>query len=90
MNIKLFKTFFFLTVFCLYHVNIFAQKANESMVYSLKKINESIKVDGFPDDKGWKEIQPTSRFYAVLPMDTGFAKVYTEVKMCFDDKNLFS
>ena len=51
MNIKLFKTFFFLTVFCLYHVNIFAQKANESMVYSLKKINESIKVDGFPDDK---------------------------------------
>jgi hypothetical protein len=59
------------------------------MVYSLKKISELIKVDGFPDDKGWQEIQPTSRFYAVLPMDTGFAKVYTEVKMCFDDKNLY-
>ena len=89
MNYKQIKTSFFLAVFCLSYFNIIAQKANESMVYSLKKITELIKVDGFPDDKGWKEIQPTSRFYAVLPMDTGFAKVYTEVKMCFDDKNLY-
>ena len=89
MNYKQIKTSFFLAVFCLSYFNIIAQKANESMVYSLKKITELIKVDGFPDDEGWKEIQPTSRFYAVLPMDTGFAKVYTEVKMCFDDKNLY-
>ena len=88
MNIKQIRITFYTIVFCLLYFYTFAQKANESMVYSLKKITEPIKVDGFPDDKGWKEIQPTSRFYAVLPMDTGFAKVYTEVKMCFDDKIL--
>jgi hypothetical protein len=89
MNIKQIRITFSTIVFCLLYFNAFSQKANESMVYSLKKISELIKVDGFPDDKGWQEIQPTSRFYAVLPMDTGFAKVYTEVKMCFDDKNLY-
>jgi len=52
MNIKTIKTSFFLAFFCLSYVNIVAQKANESMVYSLKKISENIKVDGFPDDNG--------------------------------------
>lgn len=70
-------------------VSGWGQKVNENLVYPLKKINASIMIDGFNDDDGWKDIPSTSRFYAVLPMDTGYAKVLTEVKMCFDDKNLY-
>lgn len=80
---------FIFFLLCSFSINSIGQKVNEKLVYSLKKINEPIKIDGFTDDSGWKDILTTTRFYAVSPMDTGYAKVLTEVKMCFDDKNLY-
>ncbi|MEO6638833.1 MAG: DUF5916 domain-containing protein, partial [Ginsengibacter sp.] len=48
-----------------------------------------INIDGAMDDAAWKEAEPASKFYMVLPMDTSFANVSTEVKMCYDDNNLY-
>jgi len=87
-NYKL-RYFFILLTLCSFSKDGIGQKVNEKLVYTLKKIIDPIKIDGFTEDKGWKDIVPTTRFYAVLPMDTGYAKVLTEVKMCFDDKNLY-
>ncbi|MEY3322730.1 MAG: hypothetical protein RLZZ417_2313, partial [Bacteroidota bacterium] len=83
------KYIFILLLIGSFSIKSIGQKVNEKLVYTLKKINGPIKIDGFSEDLGWKDILTTTRFYAVLPMDTGYAKVLTEVKMCFDDKNLY-
>ena len=41
------------------------------------------------DDVAWQTADVTSEFYMVLPMDTSLAKVKTEVRMCYDDHNLY-
>lgn len=41
------------------------------------------------DESAWKQAESTSEFFMVLPMDTSLAKVRTEVKMTYDDKNLY-
>jgi hypothetical protein len=73
----------------IFATNGISQKVNETLVYTLKKVSKPIRINGDADDPGWKDIPFTNRFFAVLPMDTGYAKVLTEVKMCFDDKNLY-
>ncbi|MEP7230906.1 MAG: DUF5916 domain-containing protein [Ginsengibacter sp.] len=41
------------------------------------------------NDAAWEQAEPTSTFFMVLPMDTSLATVKTEVRMCYDDKNLY-
>ena len=49
----------------------------------------AIVVDGATDDEAWKETDLAKDFFAVLPMDTSFAKVKTEVRMTYDDEHLY-
>ena len=37
----------------------------------------------------WQEAEPANNFFMVLPMDTSKAKVPTEVRMTYDDKNIY-
>ncbi|MCP9767187.1 hydrolase [Lacihabitans sp. LS3-19] len=67
----------------------FGQKKNNDFNYSIKKIDSKIKIDGKSDDKAWEDCQVATDFYMVLPMDTSMAKVKTDVKFCYDDKNLY-
>ena len=41
------------------------------------------------DETAWELTEPTSDFFMVLPMDTSMAKVRTEVRMTYDDQNLY-
>lgn len=41
------------------------------------------------DEQAWKDAQLAADFFQVLPMDTSKAKVVTEVKMTYDDQNLY-
>ena len=41
------------------------------------------------DDPAWLEAESASNFFMVTPMDTSLANVKTEVKMCYDDHNLY-
>lgn len=66
-----------------------AQKKNEQYVYHIKKASSTIKVDGVADELAWKNTQIASDFFQVLPMDTSRAMVKTEVKLCYDDKNIY-
>ncbi|MBL7857662.1 MAG: carbohydrate binding family 9 domain-containing protein [Cyclobacteriaceae bacterium] len=41
------------------------------------------------DEASWAEAETATDFYMVLPMDTSRAKVRTEVRMTYDDENLY-
>lgn len=46
-------------------------------------------MDGAVDDEAWGHTDVAKDFFAVLPMDTSFAKVKTEVRMTYDDQHLY-
>lgn len=69
-------------------VSSFAQKINESYQLNLHRLSGDIRVDGVMEEV-WNEADAAKDFYAVLPMDTSFAKVRTEVRMAYDDHNLY-
>lgn len=66
----------------------FAQKANASLQYHIKRTSQPIKVDGV-EDAGWIQAEEATDFNMVLPMDTSKAQVRTTVKMCFDDNAIY-
>ncbi|CAH0997020.1 hypothetical protein EMA8858_03157 [Emticicia aquatica] len=77
---------FLFVSFCLI---TFAQKKNEKVEYRIHRATSPLKIDGIVDEKAWADAQLATDFYQVLPMDTSFAKVRTDVKMTYDDKNLY-
>jgi hypothetical protein len=66
----------------------FAQKINESYQLKLHRLSGDIRVDGIREE-AWNEADVAKDFYAVLPMDTSFANVRTEVRMAYDDHTLY-
>jgi hypothetical protein len=68
---------------------LFAQKKNESFQLHIRKATSLVQIDGLMDEPIWNESSTASDFYMVLPMDTGRARVRTDVKMTFDDRHLY-
>jgi len=66
-----------------------AQKKNESFQLNIKKTSETITIDGIADDLAWKATDVAKDFFMVLPMDDGPATEQTEIRMTYDDKNLY-
>ena len=81
--------FFFLSFIFISALTVCAQKKNESFQLHIHKATSLIKVDGTMDDAAWQDADVTSKFFMVLPMDTSLARVKTEVRMCYDDHNLY-
>ncbi len=77
-----------LLAFLLVSITSSAQKNNESYQLKLKRLSGDLRVDGVMEDV-WNEADVAKDFFAVLPMDTSFAKVRTEVRMAYDDHNLY-
>jgi hypothetical protein len=75
-----------LTVFCqlMLLLDIQAQKP-----YLVKKINESITIDGKLDEPIWQNIQSLGDFYQYFPSDTSKAKYNTQVFIAYDSKFLY-
>ena len=67
---------------------VMAQRKNTAYQYHIKKATAPILVDGALDP-AWNNCQTASDFHMVLPMDTSKAKVRTEVKMAYDEQNLY-
>lgn len=76
---------------CLYIIccSLHAQKKNEEYRLNIKKAVSPIEIDGEMNEKAWKEAETATNFYMVLPMDTSYAEVRTDVKMTYDDQNLY-
>lgn len=70
-------------------LSLIAQKKNESYQLHIHPASSPIKVDGVLDELAWQEAEIATHFFMVLPMDTSYAKVRTEVRMTYDHQNLY-
>jgi hypothetical protein len=86
-NIKLRKLHLFLFFLSFYFVQ--GQKKNAHYEYHITKINEKITIDGLDKEVIWSKAEVAKDFYSIWPMDTSFAKLKTEVRMMYDDKNIY-
>jgi hypothetical protein len=68
---------------------LLAQKKNEGYVIEIKKASAPITIDGVLSPAEWGSASVAKDFFSVLPMDTSFAKVKTEVRLTYDDDNLY-
>jgi hypothetical protein len=66
-----------------------AQKINDNYKYNIQKISSPIKIDGILDDAAWQSAEMLTDFHTIWPMDTSIASIRTEVKMSFDDNNIY-
>lgn len=75
-----------LVLFCL---GAHAQKKNDDYRIHIRKAVSPIEIDGVMDEEAWLAADRATDFFMVLPMDTSKAIVKTEVRMSFDDQNLY-
>ena len=83
MRYVLSSIFSLLCLFCV------AQKQNDNFVLHIRKASGRISIDGVMNEEAWQMAEPARDFYMVLPMDTSRALVTTEVRMTYDDRNLY-
>lgn len=55
----------------------------------MHRTTSPVKIDGMADDPAWQQADTATNFYMVLPMDTSYAGLRTDVRMAYDDRNLY-
>ncbi|GAA4432685.1 hypothetical protein GCM10023188_21340 [Pontibacter saemangeumensis] len=83
------KKYFLLCLLGLLWLPAIAQKKNEAFQLPIRKTTLPVKIDGVMDEAAWQETAVADDFFMVLPMDTSKARVRTEVRMTYDDQNLY-
>lgn len=66
-----------------------AQTKNISYRLHIKKAISNIIIDGKGDEIDWERAEVAKDFYMVTPMDTSFATDKSEIRMTYDDRNLY-
>jgi hypothetical protein len=66
-----------------------AQKKNAEYQLRIRRAPSLIVVDGSAHEPAWSSADVATDFWMVLPMDTDRAKVRTDVRMAYDDRNLY-
>ncbi len=78
------KTYFYLT-FLFLTTALIAQEKN----IIVKNISQPIKLDAILDEPAWNITEPAKDFWQYFPTDSLLATNQTEIKMLYDDKNLY-
>ncbi|MEO6328585.1 MAG: DUF5916 domain-containing protein [Ginsengibacter sp.] len=68
---------------------LYAQKRNDAYQLHIHKASSKIVIDGVMDEQTWLDADSATNFFMVLPMDTSFTKVPTEVRMTYDANNIY-
>ncbi len=68
---------------------VLSQKKNEAYQLRLHRTSVPLTIDGILDEPDWLKADVATDFYMVLPMDTSSARVRTEVRMAYDNENLY-
>src|SRR5690554_440109 len=69
--------------------SVFGQKINDSYRLYIQKASSPVVIDGIMDEKAWLDADVATDFFMILPMDTSYAEVPTDVRMTYDDENLY-
>lgn len=83
------RVFFLVLGICMGSNFLFAQKINHNYQLPIKKSSSAIIIDGIMEEQGWLDAEVAEDFYMILPMDTSFSQVNTEVRMTYDDDNIY-
>ncbi|MFN5422473.1 MAG: DUF5916 domain-containing protein [bacterium] len=67
---------------------LFSQRKNDAFTYHITKTSQPIAIDG-AIDQHWAEHESAENFFMVLPMDTSKAQVRTEIKMSYDNHQIY-
>ncbi|WP_321471590.1 DUF5916 domain-containing protein [uncultured Paludibaculum sp.] len=70
-------------------MNAAAQKQNESYQMHIHRAPSAVVIDGSAHEPAWQSAEVINNFWMVLPMDTGKANVRTDVRMMYDDHNIY-
>ena len=80
---------FLIIVNLLVTLSLLGQNNHDDFRYHIKKATTEIKVDGVFDESAWDEAYVAKDFMQNFPSDTIAPTALTEVRMTFDDKNLY-
>ncbi|RAW01181.1 DUF5916 domain-containing protein [Pseudochryseolinea flava] len=81
------KTFVFLMLLSTATVVMHAQQSRPVML--LNRTDSPLKIDGVMDEDDWQKASPSSPFLNKWPLDSGYAKATTEVRMLFDNSFIY-
>lgn len=81
-----FKSIVYLGFFTFFSGQLFAQKTKEIVAL---RTNEKITIDGLADEKSWAEAMIATDFLELNPTEGNKPAFKTEVKILFDDNNLY-
>lgn len=76
-------------IFTTFLLSANAQKKNDAYRLHIRKTNYPVTIDGMGDEQAWKETDVAKDFFMVLPMDKGKANEHSEIRMTYDDTNLY-
>ena len=65
------------------------QKINEDYVLKIGKISEKIILDGELSESIWETADVADNFSMILPQDDRKATQFSEIRMAYDDKNIY-
>lgn len=76
-------------VFTILAFSGWAQKKNESFRLHIRRATAPIVIDGVADDSAWQDTDVADDFFMVLPMDGQKALEKSEIRMAYDDKQIY-
>ena len=74
---------------CSTSLTTLAQKKNDNFRLHIRKTTKPVVIDGIGDDEVWKETEVARDFFMVLPMDKDKAKEPSEIRMTYDEENIY-
>lgn len=78
-----------LSVLALLFISLHTFSQNSEKSFTVKYISEDIVLDGVLDDPIWGMAESANTFQQYFPTDSVVAKAPTDIKMLYDDKNLY-
>ena len=79
--------FQYLAIFLFFFATTYAQQEDKS--FTVKYINQEIKLDGILDEAVWSEAEAAGDFWEYFPVDSIQAREQSEIKMLYDETNLY-
>jgi hypothetical protein len=77
----------FRIIICICYLALFKVEAQQP--YSVSKISSPLSIDGKLNETAWQNAPVISGFNMWLPVDKGKAKYDSEIKLLYDDKNIY-